>query len=311
MRFSTYTARAFAARSAQVMLLVVMVVAAGLWPSPGRAAEMRRIAVADGVELAVRVDGNGPIPVILLHGYSLSMDTWDKVIRKFPSDRYTTYAYDLRGFGDSSKPDSGFTMNQHAQDLAVLMDGLNLPSAVLIGHSLGGAIGQEFATLYPQRVLALVTSDAFARQLPLPGASDAIRARAASFGTVEQNREILKGAVPRYFDPRNANPVDVERFLAVALKSSTPALRDQLIDAYAAPALDADKYRKLRVPVLAISGAMDNVVPVAQAIAVSDAVPDAELVLVPRAGHTPMWERPDAWGQAVLEFLGRRVGSRS
>ncbi len=311
MRFPIHMARAFSARSAQALLLILMVAAAALWSGPGRAAEMRRVPVADGIELAVRVDGYGPMPVIFLHGYSLSMDTWDKVIRKFPSDRYTTYAYDLRGFGDSSKPDSGFTMNQHARDLAVLMDRLNLPSAVLIGHSLGGAIGQEFATLYPKRVLALVTSDAFARQLPLPGASDAIRARAGSFGSVEQNREILKGAVPRYFDPRNANPVDVERFLAVALKSSTPALRDQLIDAYAAPALDADKYRQLRIPVLAISGAMDNVVPVAQAIAVSDAIPDAELVLVPRAGHTPMWERPDAWGQAVLEFLGRRVSTRA
>jgi pimeloyl-ACP methyl ester carboxylesterase len=52
---------------------------------------------------------------------------------------------------------------------------------------------------------------------------------------------------------------------------------------------------------------VDNVVPVAQAIAVSDVVPDAELVLVPRAGHSPMWERPDAWAQPVLEFLNRRL----
>ncbi len=278
-------------------------------PAAAQPAALQKIAIGDGVELAVRKSGSGPVPVFFLHGYSLSMDTWDKVIEHFPANRYTRYAYDLRGFGDSSKPDQGHTMQQHAKDLAALMDRLRVPRAVLIGHSLGGAISQEFAINNPGRTLAVVTSDAFARHLPLPGANDAIRKRADSFGTVEQNREILKGAVPRYFDPRNSNPADIERFLGIALKSSSTALRDQLIDAYAAPTLDADRYRQLRVPVLAISGAVDNVVPVAQAIAVSDIVPDAEIVLVPKAGHTPMWERPDAWLRPVLDFLSRRVAT--
>jgi pimeloyl-ACP methyl ester carboxylesterase len=271
---------------------------------------LQKIAVADNVELAVRKSGHGEVAVFFLHGYSLSMDTWDKVIDRFPAGRYTRYAYDLRGFGDSSQPDRGLTMQQHARDLAALMDQLQVKRAVLVGHSLGGAIGQEFAVTHPQRTLALVTSDAFARHLPLPGASDAIRQRAARFGTLEQNRELLKGAVPRYFDPRNVRPADIERFLAIALKSSTIALRDQLIDAYSAPALDAGRYRELRVPVLAVSGAVDLVVPVAQAIAVSDIIPDAEITLVPKAGHTPMWEQPDAWLRPVLEFLDRRVATR-
>lgn len=281
-----------------------------LWGPATHAADLRKVPVAEGVELAVKWNGRGPVPVVFLHGYSLSMDTWDKVIGQFPADRYTTYAYDLRGFGDSSKPAGGHSMNQHAKDLAALLDKLKVQRAVLIGHSLGGAISQEFATLYPERVLAVVSSDAFARHLPLPGASDAIRKRAESFGSPEQNREILKGAVPRYFDARNANPADVDKFIGIAVKSSAAALREQLIDAYAAPALDAAKYRQFRFPVLAVSGATDTVVPVAQAIAFSDVVPDAELVLVPRAGHTPMWERPEAWVQPVLDFLSRRVPVR-
>lgn len=274
------------------------------------AAELRRVRVADGVDLAIKVDGRGPVPVIFLHGYSLSMETWDKVIGKFPAERYTTYAYDLRGFGDSSKPASGHTMTQHAKDLAVLMDRLNVQRAVLVGHSLGGAISQEFAAMYPDRVLAVVSSDAFARHLPLPGANDAIRKRAESFGAPEQNREILKSAVPRYFDPRNRTPEDVEKFIGIAVKGSPAALGEQLIDAYAAATLDVAKYNAFRFPVLAVSGAMDNVVPVAQAIALSDVVPDSEIVLIARAGHSPMWEQPDAWARQVLEFLARRVSDR-
>ncbi|MBV7484645.1 alpha/beta fold hydrolase [Bordetella sp. BOR01] len=273
------------------------------------APEPRRVDVGASVELAVDIRGSGPIPVVFMHGYSLSRQTWDKVISRLPADRYTTYAYDLRGFGDSSKPESGHTMRQHAQDLAMLMDRLQLPHAVLIGHSLGGAIGQEFALRHPDRVLALVSSDAFARHVPLPGISDALRQRAASFGTPEQNRRILASAVPRYFDPRNASASDIDMFVGMTMQASTPALRDQLLDAYSAPTLDADQYRQLRIPVLAISGATDTVVPVANAIALGDIVPGSEIALVPRAGHTPMWERPDDWARQVLDFLDRRVSA--
>lgn len=298
---SNLARRAFAAS-----ILAGALVAGGCAQAPS-APTMQKVAIGNGVDLAVKKSGQGPVPVIFMHGYSLSMDTWDKAIERFPADRYTRYAYDLRGMGDSAKTPTGHSMQQHAKDLAALMDRLQLQRAVLVGHSLGGAIAQEFTIDNPGRVLALVSSDAFARHQPLPGASDAVRKRAEGFGTVDQNRELLKGAVPRYFDPRNGNPADVERFLNIALKSSSAALRDGLIDAYAAPTLDAERYRRLRVPVLAMSGAMDNVVPVAQAIALSDVVPDAEIALVARAGHSPMWERPEAWVRTVLDFLNRRL----
>lgn len=295
------------ARIARLAAHTSLVVAALAGLQAAHAADLRKVAIGGDVELAVRATEGGPVPVIFLHGYSLSMDTWEKVLPMFPTSRYTTIAYDLRGFGDSSKPPAGYTMTQHVKDLAALMDRMKIQRAVLIGHSLGGAIGQEFATTYPERTLALVTSDAFARFTVAPPVNEAIRKRADSFGTIEQNRELLKGAVPRYFDPRNQNPADIERFIAITLKASTPALRDQLIDAYAFPQIDIAKYRSLPMPVLAASGAMDNVVPANNAILISDVVPDSEILLVPRAGHSPMWERPQAWATPVLDFLSRRV----
>lgn len=280
--------------------------------APGGSADtsaraLQRVRVEPGVELAYRKGGNGPVPVFLLHGYSLSMDTWEKVVRKFPADRYTTYAYDLRGFGDSSKPATGNNMAQHVKDLAALMDQLKVQRAVLIGHSLGGAIGQEFAATYPERTMALVSSDAFARFSVAPPVNDAIRKRAEGFGTIEQNRELLKGAVPRYFDPRNQNATDIERFIAITLKASTPALRDQLLDAYAFPQIEVAKFRALTIPVLAATGAVDNVVPANNAILIADVVPGSEILMVPRTGHSPMWEDPDGWARPVLEFLARRL----
>lgn len=267
----------------------------------------RMIPVSDGVELALWQRGDGAVPIVFLHGYSLSAATWERVLPLFPAGRFTLYRYDLRGFGASSKPEKGYSMNQHARDLKALMDALNIPAAVLIGHSLGGAISQEFATLWPDRVLAYVSNSALARHRPLPGMDAGKQARADAFGTPAQNRQILEGAVASYFDPRNSTPETLATFTEMAMQSSSVALRDQLIDAYTAPALDAALYAALRLPVLALTGATDPVAPPAQSMALAEAVPDSELAIMPRAGHTPMWERPGEWTRIVLEFLDRRV----
>jgi pimeloyl-ACP methyl ester carboxylesterase len=266
-----------------------------------------KIRIDGDIELAVQKHGHGPIPVVLIHGYSLSLATWDKVVPLFSADKYTTYAYDLRGFGDSSKPASGFNYRQHASDLHELLKALKIDRAVIIGHSIGGQIGQEFVLRYPNEALALVTSGALARSLPPAGYTDAIRARVNSYGTPEQNRKVLEVAVPRYFDPRNVNNDDIERFVAIAMKSSTVALQEQLIDIFSAPALSLDQFRAITVPVLAISSSADPIGTIAQAVALTDVIPGSELAVVERAGHSPMWERPEAWMQRVLPFLDRRL----
>jgi pimeloyl-ACP methyl ester carboxylesterase len=272
-------------------------------------ADKQMISVGSGVDLAVRNSGRGRIPVVFLHGYSLSAETWDRVLPFFSEGTFTRISYDLRGFGDSSKPENGYTMHQHALDLHALLDRLGLEKAVLIGHSLGGAIIQRLATLHPERVLAFVSCDAFAQFNTLPGMDEAKRRRADSFGTREQNRAVLESAVARYFDPRNAERESIELFVGIALKASSAALRDQLMDAYCAPSVDVTKYEALRMPVMALSGATDVVAPVQQAIDLSDRVPESELAVIPRTGHTPMWEAPEAWARLVLDFLHRRVAT--
>jgi pimeloyl-ACP methyl ester carboxylesterase len=214
----------------------------------GHAAGFEKVGLENGVELAVQKTGNGPIPVVLVHGYSLSLMTWDKVVPLFPADRYTTYAYDLRGFGDSSKPADGYNYRQHAEDLHELLKSLKLTRAVIIGHSIGGQIAQEFVIRYPSEVLALVTSGSLARSLPPAGYSDAIRVRVESYGTPEQNKKVLEAAVPRYFDQRNVSNEDIQQFVAVAMKSSTAALREQLVDIFTAPALALSDFHKISSP---------------------------------------------------------------
>ncbi len=78
-------------------------------------------------------------------------------------EKCTSYAYDLRGFGDSSKPDSGYAFSDYVEDLAQFMDAMKNPKAVLVGHSLSAIFLQDFAVRYPERVLALILSNAQAR----------------------------------------------------------------------------------------------------------------------------------------------------
>lgn len=268
---------------------------------------MERIDIGRGIELATVRGGEGPVRLVFIHGYSMSHESWERVLPHFPTDRYSTIAYDLRGFGWSSKPSTGHSMHQHALDLRMLLDRLEIERAVLIGHSLGGAIAQEFATLHPARLAGFVSCSALARFRPLPGLDEAKRRRAEGFGTEQENREILELAVERYFDPRNADRETLDRFVRIALQASSAALREQLIDAYTAPPLDRHAFETMRLPTLAMCGATDHVAPVENAIALCDVVPDSELVVLPRVGHTPMWEAPAAWAAAVRAFLDRRV----
>ncbi len=293
--------RAFVGRASAVLAAIFLSHAVNL----GHAAGIEKVRLENGVELAVQKTGNGPIPVVLVHGYSLSLMTWDKVVPLFPADKYTIYAYDLRGFGDSSKPADGFNYKQHAEDLHELLKSLKLTRVVIIGHSIGGQIAQEFVIRHPSEVIALVTSGSLARSLPSAGYSDAIRARVESYGTPEQNKKVLEAAMPRYFDQRNVSSEDIRRFMAVAMKSSTAALREQLVDIFSAPALSLSQFRDIRSPTLVISSSTDPIGTFSQAVALTDAIPGSELAVVERAGHTPMWERPDAWMKRVLPFLER------
>jgi pimeloyl-ACP methyl ester carboxylesterase len=91
------------------------------------------------------------------------------------------------------------------------------------------------------------------------------------------------------------------------MKSSTAALREQLVDIFTARALALSDFHKITSPALVISSSTDPIGTFAQAVALTDAMPGSELAVVERAGHTPMWERPDAWMKRVLPFLERNL----
>lgn len=261
-----------------------------------------KLALPNGLTVHCLASGAGPVSIVFIHGYSLAAQTWERVMPLLPG-ACRAYAFDIRGFGQSDKPATGYSYDVLVGDIVAFMKALKLKKAVFVGHSFGGCILQHFAVRYPERVQALVLSNTYACNLPPKGITTGVQTRLDGYGTEKQNREIFSRTVPRYFDSANATPRDVERFVALALQASNPALKQTLLTMYASPALPPERLAAIRAPTLIIVGTHDPYGTFDQAVALSDCIPDSRVVVIPRCGHSPMWERPREYAGILAEFL--------
>ena len=124
-----------------------------------------RFANVNGVKLHYLVAGNGD-PVILLHGYAQNSHMWRPLMAALATT-HTIIAPDLRGFGQSSKPMTGFDKKTMAQDVHALATLLGLRRVVIVGHDIGLMVAYAYAAQYPNEVDRIVLMDAF-----LPGVGD-------------------------------------------------------------------------------------------------------------------------------------------
>jgi lipase len=110
------------------------------------------------IELAISRSGSGPDPVICLHGITAQHRAFNAAARHLAPSRGLV-GVDLRGRGDSDKPESGYGLEAHATDVIRVLDHLGLQNAVLSGHSMGGFVALKTALAFPDRVRALVLLD--------------------------------------------------------------------------------------------------------------------------------------------------------
>jgi lipase len=110
------------------------------------------------VELAIWRAGEGPDPVVCLHGITAQHRAFNAVARYLETS-HGLVGVDLRGRGDSDKPESGYSLEAHAADVVRVLDHLGLRNAVLAGHSMGGFVALKTALMFPERVRAIVLLD--------------------------------------------------------------------------------------------------------------------------------------------------------
>jgi pimeloyl-ACP methyl ester carboxylesterase len=123
---------------------------------------VEREADLDNVRLHYRSGGSGP-PVVLLHGFAETSAMWDPVLPVL-SGSHTVVVPDLRGAGESSKPDGGYDKKTMAQDIHGLLGSLGVKKVAIVGHDIGLMVAYAYAAQYPEETERVVLMDAF-----LPG----------------------------------------------------------------------------------------------------------------------------------------------
>jgi pimeloyl-ACP methyl ester carboxylesterase len=238
--------------------------------------ESRYLQMGD-VSIHYQVAGHGP-PLVLLHGLSGSTRWWARNVPTL-AQHFHLHLVDLIGFG-SSRGASRFVLREAASHLTRWMDHLDLDRASLIGHSMGGYIAADLAAAAPARIDRLVLVDAVALPLPRTRWHQAIGLFRGLWRLPVDFLPVLVA------DAHRAGPATILRAAHELLTADIQA-----------------KLSQVAAPTLLVWGEGDAVVPVELGARLARALPCARLVVVPGAGHNPMWDRADVFNHLVLDFL--------
>ncbi|MGO9752860.1 MAG: alpha/beta fold hydrolase [Solirubrobacteraceae bacterium] len=259
-----------------------------------------------GPLLALDVAGSGK-PLVLLHGLATDRRIWHAVVPALARERRVV-SVDLPGFGASAPAGKAFDLDEVAERIVRGLAARRIPSPFdLVGHSLGAGVATALAAQHPGAIdrLVLVAPAGFNA---MPGAVSALLAAGvdgalaahrwlAPLTELAWGRRLLLG----YTVADGASiPATVARQMVNASGSaqrSAPALAT-ITTSDLRPRL-----RDLRAPLGLIWGEKDRTVPVSQAGALTTVRPDAQVVLLPDAGHVPMVECPDAFVAALATLL--------
>jgi pimeloyl-ACP methyl ester carboxylesterase len=255
------------------------------------------IATVNGLEIGFDRAGDGP-PLFLAHGGASDAREWAPQLAGLASD-LTVVAWDEPGTGRSQAPAARDYLAEVAETLAALIEALELAPAHVGGLSWGGTVALELYRRRPDLVGTLILADTYAGwKGSLP--ADEIADRLAGFERSLEAPGGFKASLPGLFssNPDPAVVGEVERVMAVATPES---LRHQL-EAIAAADL-SDLLPDIAVPTLLVWGEEDARSPVETvARQFHDAIPGAELVVIPGAGHVSNAERPDRFNDALCDF---------
>jgi pimeloyl-ACP methyl ester carboxylesterase len=258
---------------------------------------MTRVAVGS-ISLAV-AEWPGPAKgpaVVCIHGLTANHTCWASVADLL-SPAYRLIAYDLRGRGESDKPEKGYSLAHHNEDLAGLLDHFGLRKAVLVGHSLGAHIAVRFAAMHPERVskLVLVDGGIDVRAEVLDSLRPAINRLGVEFPSLDmfmgfvRALPMFEGRWNDYLERYFRYDVAVLPSGAVRAKAARAAIEEELAN------LERERlwvwHHRVKAPTLifrAPDGLLtptDCLMTQEEAQALAHAIPRAKLVVVPGTNH--------------------------
>jgi len=252
-------------------------------------------------------------PVVLVHGWPLSGESWSEQVPALTAAGYRVITYDRRGFGRSDKPLTGYTYDTLTDDLRSIIEGLDLTDVTVIGFSMGGGEVARYFTKYgTDRLHSVVFASAVPPYLlTTPGNSDgplsAAEAGKMTAALTANQESFYDDFTTQFYSVDGELKVTEEQrqqALALALQSSKVAA---LACMAAFGTTDfRDDLKLVTVPTLVIHGDGDATVPFEGSGARTHAaIPQSELYVVKGAPHGVNVSHADEWNRVVLEFLAK------
>lgn len=273
-----------------------------------------REVAANGTTLHVRVGGSGPA-VVLIHGYGETGDMWAPLAAELAKD-HQVIVPDLRGMGLSRRPVGGYDKKTQGEDMARLLDALQVGKVDVVGHDIGNMVAYAFTAQNRDRVGKLVLMDA-----PLPGVGpwEEILKNPLlwhfRFGGPDMER-LVAGRERIYLDrfwnefsadPRNFDEASRQHYAALYARPGAMHAGFAQFAAFDQDAIDNKAFLaegKLTIPVLAIGG--EKSFAATMATVARFAATDVTGTVIAGAGHWVMEEQPAATIKAVRSFLDRK-----
>lgn len=261
---------------------------------------MPKINIGD-IEINYQEKGIG-IPLVLIHGLNGDLTGWVLVMPEL-AKFYRTIALDVRGHGESGKPDIPYSIKMFADDLYNFLQKLQISKAHILGLSMGGAIAQQLALQHPEIIRSLVLVSTFSYvDEHLKEAFLKLRRSLDIGGYPAFFDEVVKLAfTPQYI---RENPESIATLKEKRIKINSPVAIARATEACLAFNLK-DEISRIKLPTLVLSGREDVFTPLHLAEHIHKSIKGSAWKIIDNVGHNLYIEKPKEMVVAILEFLPR------
>ena len=270
-----------------------------------------QFVAVDGMQVHVRDEGphDDPVPIVLLHGTSASLHTWDGWAQSL-RDQHRVIRFDLPAFGlTGPQPQNDYSITSYVRFVGHMLDQLGVKSCVLVGNSLGGQIAWGTALATPQRVSKLVLVDS---------AGYPLQSRSVPIGfTIARTpglRLLMEHVLPRgvvessvrnvYGDPSKVTASLVDRYYDMTLRTGNRQALAYRLDQNLSG--EEASIKRLNLPTLILWGSRDNLIPVDYAHRFATDIRGSRLVQFDDLGHVPQEENAQKTVDVFKAFLAAR-----
>lgn len=263
-----------------------------------------------GMQVHFRDEGNknDTLPLVLIHGASSSLHTWDSLVVRL-KDKKRLIRLDLPAFGlTGPNGTNSYTLDNYSLTVDSFLQKLNVDQFIIAGNSLGGGVAWNQSLLFPEKVKKIILINSIG--YPKINEKGIIGFKLASLPVIGDlmtyitPKFIVRKSLQHAFsDESKVNEKMVQRHFDLLLRKGNRKALLSIFQHRQKP--DYEKIKQIKVPTLIIWGKDDRLIDVGNALRFQVDIKESELLILPRTGHVPMEENPNAVATTIQEFLNK------